>query len=1175
MSQLWLNKFRGTLAAALVMVSLAFASAPTRAADCNENGVDDLMDVDPSDPDGNGEVSADCNANGVPDECEIGPFEVKFTSASAGGPDRFGYSADIRGNVAIVGRYTDTSASQDPGSADVFRRVNGEWQMEARLTASDAAADDLFGYAVAIDGDRAVVGAFGNDIAGYNSGSAYVFERIDEQWQQRARLTPFDGAELDVFGHAVAISGDTVMIGAHQDDDFGARSGSVYVYRRVNTAWQYQMKLNASDANAVDEFGREVSLDGDYAVIGAELNDDGAGNAGSAYIFRRVGNNWQQSAKLLPSDPSQSGYFGECVDIRGNTAIVGAYRNNNAGVMTGVAYIYRNNTGAWQQEARLTASDGLAEDAFGLSVAIDGDSAVVGASGRDDEGDHSGAAYVFRRINNQWVETRKLNASDAAENDRFGRGVAIDGEIVVVGAYLDDDSGDESGSAYFYDLRRQDCNLNDVPDDCDLDPSDPDGNGTVVPDCNGNDIPDSCDVDCNQNGIPDDCDTDPTDPDGDGIVVDDCNGNGLPDSCEPECNTNGVPDDCDIDPSDPDGDGIVIADCNGNLIPDDCEDDCNGNGVPDDCDIDPADPDGDGVVIPDCDGNHTPDDCDVDCNNNGIPDRCDINTSDPDGDGVVYADCNFNGRPDDCDVDSTDPDGDGTVADDCNANGIPDICETSLGADIVLPDPMGYIFIGGCVAIDGDQIVVTNGIDGVEAEIPLFAATFRRIDGAWQYEATMTGTDVPEIAFSNTISCSVSGDAIITGWQWQSPFGEAYVFRKVNGNWQEETKLVAADATGNGRFGAAVAIDGDLALVGDYYGSHVGVNNGAVYVFRRTDGLWQEQQKLIASDALSNDSFGGHISLDEDTLLVAATGARTGGIQSGAVYVFELIDGSWQQVAKLGPSDPESFDAFGGGVAIQGDTAIVGAPSSDDDGSRSGSAYVFRKIGGVWQQTQKLTASDAAASRYFGQSVAIENDLAIVASRSGTYLFRRDNGSWVETKKITARTTESVAVDNGTVIVGHPEYEAPNGGGGFAQVFDLRSRDCNLNDIPDDCELPGDMDGDGVADLSDFDEFVTLLLSGTNCPLGDFNQDGAFNSLDIAGFIDSVFSADDCNHNGIADSSDILGDVNGDGNVDIDDIPGFVSFLLNASDCSLADINQDGSIDGDDVAGLSALLIGP
>ncbi len=183
------------------------------------------------------------------------------------------------------------------------------------------------------------------------------------------------------------------------------------------------------------------------------------------------------------------------------------------------------------------------------------------------------------------------------------------------------------------DFEEPDCNLNNVPDGCDIDAADPDGNGEVSTDCNNNSTPDECEADCNFNNVPDDCDVNPADPDGNGSVSADCNGNGLPDECWPEidCDFDGVPDDCDLNPTDPDGDGVVATDCNANGTPDHCEfPDCNENDFPDECDLNPGDPDGNGAVSSDCQGNGVPDECEIaggesnDCQPDTVPDECQL-----------------------------------------------------------------------------------------------------------------------------------------------------------------------------------------------------------------------------------------------------------------------------------------------------------------------------------------------------------------------------------------------------------------------------------------------------------------------------------------------------------------------------------------------------------------------
>ncbi len=151
-------------------------------------------------------------------------------------------------------------------------------QTEFKITPTTADAD-LFGYSVSIDGDYAIVGANENDDAGTGSGSAYIFVRSGTNWTEQAKLTASDAAEGDHFGTSVSISGDYAIVGAHANDDGGSYSGSAYIFVRSGTNWTEQAKLTASDANGADEFGISVSIDGDYAIVGAYRDDDGGQNS--------------------------------------------------------------------------------------------------------------------------------------------------------------------------------------------------------------------------------------------------------------------------------------------------------------------------------------------------------------------------------------------------------------------------------------------------------------------------------------------------------------------------------------------------------------------------------------------------------------------------------------------------------------------------------------------------------------------------------------------------------------------------------------------------------------------------------------------------------------------------------------------------------------------------------
>ncbi len=211
---------------------------------------------------------------------------------------------------------------------------------QAKLTASDGAISDLFGYSVSISGDTAVVGADGDDDNGTDSGSAYVFVRSGTTWSQQAKLTASDGAEGDLFGWSVSISGDTAVVGAHYDDDNGLNSGSAYVFVRSGTTWTEEAKLTASDGAEDDFFGRSVSVSGDTAVVGAYGDDDYGSYSGSAYVFVRSGTTWSEEAKLTASDGAAHDLFGISVSISGGTAVVGAHYDDDNAFNSGSAYVY-------------------------------------------------------------------------------------------------------------------------------------------------------------------------------------------------------------------------------------------------------------------------------------------------------------------------------------------------------------------------------------------------------------------------------------------------------------------------------------------------------------------------------------------------------------------------------------------------------------------------------------------------------------------------------------------------------------------------------------------------------------------------------------------------------------------------------------------------------------------
>jgi len=378
--------------------------------------------------------------------------EPKLLASDGASGDWFGRAVSVSGDTALVGAYLDHDNGYYSGSAYVFKRDGSTWTQQAKLLASDGAANDSFGISVSVSGDTALVGAWGDDDNGTASGSAYVFVRNGGTWAQQAKLLAIDGWAGDLFGVAVSVSGDTALVGAYKDDDNGSDSGSAYVFVRNGSTWTEQAKLLASDGAALDYFGLPVSVSGDTALVGAYRDDDNGSESGSAYVFVRNGGTWTWQAKLLASDGAADDQFGRAVSVSGDTALVGAALDDDNGGDSGSAYVFVRNGGTWTWQAKLLAGDGARIDLFGIDVSVSGDTALVGAGYDDDNGSFSGSAYVFVRNGSTWTQQAKLLASDGTLFDYFGVAVSVSGDTALVGAYQDNDNGGSSGSAYVFSL---------------------------------------------------------------------------------------------------------------------------------------------------------------------------------------------------------------------------------------------------------------------------------------------------------------------------------------------------------------------------------------------------------------------------------------------------------------------------------------------------------------------------------------------------------------------------------------------------------------------------------------------------------------------------------------------------------------------------------------------------
>lgn len=322
-----------------------------------------------------------------------------------------------------------------------------------KFTASDGAQGDEFGIWVAVEGDAAIIGAFRDDDAGNGSGSAYVFRFDGSRWIEEQKLAPADLSASDRFGEAVSVCGDVAAISAHHQEGAGEQTGAVYVFRFDGSTWTEEGKLTASDAAAFDHYGESVSVDRDVIVIGSHFDDVGGIGSGSAYVYRFDGSTWQEEQKIIASDGAANDTFGNAASVSNNTIIVGAQEDDDAGSNSGSAYIYRYNGSMWIEEQKLTANDAAPGDLFGERVWLSGNVAIIGARLDDDGGESSGAAYVFRYNGTSWLEEQKLTAGDAAAGDQFGFSVSITTDRAVVGSVGDSDFGIGSGSAYVFRYR--------------------------------------------------------------------------------------------------------------------------------------------------------------------------------------------------------------------------------------------------------------------------------------------------------------------------------------------------------------------------------------------------------------------------------------------------------------------------------------------------------------------------------------------------------------------------------------------------------------------------------------------------------------------------------------------------------------------------------------------------
>ena len=762
--------------------------------------------------------------------------ESKVLATDGSSLDYFGYTVSLDGSTALIGAYGDDDKGNMSGSVYVFMRDNSRWLQHQKLTASDGAAADYFGYAVSLKGNTAVVGAYGNDDKGSTTGSAYIFARSGTTWKQQQKILGADSAAGDYFGYAVSAHGDTVLVGAYFDDDRGSNSGSAYVFARSGSTWTQQQKLTAGNGGGDDRFGFSVAVEGDVALVGAYYEDTRGTNAGSAYVFARSGSTWKQQQMLTATNAGSYDYFGYAVSMGGNTALVGAHQEDTRGSNAGAAYVFTSSGSAWKQQKMLVAADGQGGDYFGYSVSMGLDQALVGALYEDARAGNAGAAYVYYRSGSTWTQQRKLTAHDGANSDYYGIAVAISGDTALSGADLDDDKGTNSGSVYFHRLCL-------TPDEKKITASDgyySDYFGAAVS-VHG----DTALV---------------------GAQYDDDKG------------TNS-------------GSAYVFARI-GNawgqqqklVASDGAAHDYFGYAVS---------VHGDTALV----GAYYDDPKSTNSGSAYVFARTGSTWSQQmklvPSDGAYY---DYFGYA--VSVHGNTALVGAYLDDDKGTNSGSAYVFARTGTNwsqqrkLTADDGYYSDYFGYAVSINDNTALVGALYDDDRGGSSGSAYVYTRTGVSWSVQTKLTANDGGS-SDNFGAAVSVSGDMALVGSYLDDDrggnAGAAYIFSRSGSLWNQQKKLTAQDGRGNDYFGRAVSLSGDVALVGAYLDDDKGTNSGSAYLYRRAGTNWYQHQKYVAATGSSNDYFGWAVAVHGEVPLIGAYGDNDLGADSGTAFVFSTV----------------------------------------------------------------------------------------------------------------------------------------------------------------------------------------------------------------------------------------------------------------------------------------------
>ncbi len=698
------------------------------------------------------------------------------------------------------------------------------------------------------------------------------------------------GSPLSEYGKSVDIYGQYAVVGAPETHP----KGVVYVFKLNGSSWEKVASLQSSDTQPIDKFGISVNIYKNRIVVGARSARLLPGyHVGAVYIFDLINNQWQQTAIIQPNELNYL-VFGFSTALYENRIIVGSYGNHNPNAEnSGAAYIFDKINDSWIQTAKLVPDDILGGDRFGYSVSIFQDRVLIGSPYSGVINNRHGAAYLFQLSNNQWAQEKKLIASDPQENVRFGSAVSLYKKRALVSTPFIFSESSGYGAVYDFEIT----NNNWIQKQ-------------KITVSNGRNFGNSIDQDDLQ------------------IVI----GNNKRSDVD-----NGIM-----------GSAYIFEEMNGNwlekqeILPKPLSSDSNF-----------------GASVGTFQGY------------------------------LLIGDNTFSAN----------------LTTDSYSSGSAYFYKTINNTweqtqHFIPPDGIASDSFGNAVSLQDNRAAVA-AVNDVSDNSNGTVYIYDYIDGFWKFTSKIK----PAISkFKDYFghSVSLSGDRLLVGASGVDETGvhngAAYIFELIDGKWTEVITLYPDSLGEKEYFGSSVSLVGNTALIGAYGNDEKNINSGAVYVYNFDGSSWQLSHKLFATDSDEGDLFGYRVKLSgKNTALISAVLDDEGEVDSGAAYVFELLNGTWRQSGKLLPNAPQEQQWFSYSMDIDNDVIVIGSPLYNSSSINSGKTYVYQKNNSQWTLSQQLTGEDLATN-LFGYSVSTHSNKIYSKNRLGKiFLFELSNNSWNET----------------------------------------------------------------------------------------------------------------------------------------------------------------------------------